>query len=291
MYLMPLALLLATGPALPPLTVTGDRTFAASIRGTPMRLRVEPGAASAPVFNMDFAARARLSTSIFGAVIQIGPVELPGWTTTARIDMAGTSFTRRGAWFNRPYISGADAAIGPGGLPMEVIRFQLAAPRPGERTVALPLADFGRAGMGANLVVGDTKIPVRFSLDRDSSVATAAAGAAIADAFSGSFDRPAEKMRLQFGIERPVRHLALARPLALGPLSLDGLMVRTTDFGSTAGIPEAEAEGQDPSEILIIGEKNKSKRLHRLEIGRDQLDRCSSLVFDKRAKTLTLSCR
>ena len=46
----------------------------------------------------------------------------------------------------------------------------------------------------------------------------------------------------------------------------------------------------DPDEILVVGEKKSKKRERRIEVGRDQLDRCSSVVFDKPGKRLTLSC-
>jgi hypothetical protein len=65
------------------------------------------------------------------------------------------------------------------------------------------------------------------------------------------------------------------------------MMVRTSDFGSTGTIPEADAR-LDPDEVVITGSK-KQKDLW-LEIGRDYLDRCSSIVFDKPRKRVTLSC-
>ena len=37
--------------------------------------------------------------------------------------------------------------------------------------------------------------------------------------------------------------------------------------------------------------KKKQKNRMMLEIGRDYLSRCSSIVFDKPAKKLTLTCR
>lgn len=290
-------LALAMGSALlagmsdPPATlvVGGDRTFDATIQGAPARLRIDPGGPTSPVLNLDFAMRARLKASIFGILAQIGPVRVPGWTGVVRIDFGKGEFKRRGGWFERPFVSGADAAIGPGGVPMEMVRFELAPPQPGERTITLPLADFGRAGMGATVMAGAQPIAVRFSMERDRSVATAAAGAAIAEAQGGSFDRPPERMLLHFGVERPARHVALARPLGIGPLSLGGLMVRTSDFGSTADIPDPEAQ-DDPDEITVTGRK-KVRLEYRLEVGRDHLSACSSIVFDKRARTVTLACR
>jgi hypothetical protein len=65
-------------------------------------------------------------------------------------------------------------------------------------------------------------------------------------------------------------------------------MVRTGDFGSAAGIPDGDVAPADPDEIVVTGLR-KQKQL-RLEIGRDYLDRCSSIVFDKARKRVTLAC-
>ena len=184
----------------------------------------------------------------------------------------------------------ADGGIGPGALPADRVRFVIGPAMTGERSLSFPLADFGRAGMGVYLTVGGEGILTRFSLNRDFSIATAAAGATIAASNGGRFDRDPSRMVIHLGVERPVRHMALATSLGVGPLSLTGLLVRTGDFGSAESIPEGEVLESDPDEIVVVGAKNR-KGEQRLEIGRDYLDRCSSIVFDKRAKLVTLSCR
>ncbi|MEN3748533.1 hypothetical protein TPR58_15260 [Sphingomonas sp. HF-S3] len=89
----------------------------------------------------------------------------------------------------------------------------------------------------------------------------------------------------------PASLAADVEPLTIGAITLNGLMVRTADFGSAAGIPEGQQSDPDPDEIVVTGTKKMKKRELRLEIGRDALDRCSSIVFDKRVRTVTLSCR
>ena len=97
-------------------------------------------------------------------------------------------------------------------------------------------------------------------------------------------------MVINLAVARPVRHLGLATPLRIGPLALTDMLVRTGDFGSVAAIADKDAPPADPDEIVVTGEKKQKRRL-RLDVGRDYLDRCSSIVFDKQARTLTLSCR
>ncbi|MES2443581.1 MAG: hypothetical protein V4574_12190 [Pseudomonadota bacterium] len=288
--ILALGALLLTGPDGAALTLAPNRTLAATIGGKPATLRVDPGAPSAPIFNAEAAARLGFRPSMIAVRVAIGPVRVGGSTDLVALDIGGGEFKRRAAWFEGAYAEGADAVIGPGGLPAGIVRFELRAPAPGERTVTLPLADFGRSGMGATLVIGGETVAVRFSLERDRSVATASGGAIAAAAQGGAFDGEPEKMLIRFGVERPVRHMKLATPLQVGPFALAGLMVRTSDFGSTARIPEADAPEGDPDEIVVVGEKKSKKREQRIEIGRDYLDRCSSITFDKPGKRLTFSC-
>lgn len=288
--LLAAAALLLTGAAEPEMVVSGDRTLQVTAGGLPARMRIDPGAPTAPIFNPDFATRAGFKPLWIGIQARVGPVKVPGYTAVIRLDLGDGEFKRRIAWFDAPYVEGADASVGPGLLAAERVRFAIGAVQPGERSVSLPLEDFGRLGMGVYLMAGGERITVSFNLDRPFSFATAAGGASIAAAFGGRFDMEPERMPIHLGVVRPVRHMALAQPLVVGPLNVTGLMVRTGDFGSSASIPEGEAEEADPDEILVTGKK-KRKGEQRLLIGRDYLDRCSSILFDRKAKLLTLSCR
>lgn len=272
-----------------PLVLKGDFILAATVQATPARLRVDPGAPSIPVFNPDFAERAGFRAGWIGTRARIGPVSVGGRSAVVRLDMGGGVFKRRVTWFQVPYDVGADGTIGPGGLPAEIIRFELRAPRPGERATNLPLADFSWNGMGMIVAIGDEQLQVRLSLDRARSLATAGAGAAIAAEQGGSFDAAPEKLVINLGVERPVRHMRLARALTIGPFAVTGMLVRTGDFGSAAAIPDPQAPPPDPDEVVVTGQKKQKRKLV-LEIGRDYLDRCSSILFDKPAKMLTLSC-
>ncbi|MCW3846719.1 hypothetical protein OF829_05670 [Sphingomonas sp. LB-2] len=270
--------------------ITGDRTLAITAGGVPARLRIDPGAPTSPIFNPDFAARAGFRAGWIGFQARVGPVKVGGQTAVIRLDFGDGEFKRRVGWFTAPYVEGADGAAGPGALAADRVRFVLGPAMPGERSVSLPLADFGRSGMGIYLDVGGERIAVMFNLDRPRSFATASAGASIAASNGGRFDSEPARMKIHLGVERPVRHMALATPLSVGPLSIAGVMVRTGDFGSAASIPEGEADAGDPDEIVVVGAK-KRKGEQRLLIGRDYLDRCSSILFDKRARRVTLSCR
>jgi hypothetical protein len=275
----------------PVFSVAADRTIDATVHQQPARLRIDPGAPSMPVFNPEFATRAAFRSGPFGTRAIVGPVRVPGRSAVVRFDLGAGEFKHRVTWFEAPLTSGADGIVGPGGLPAAVIRFDLRPPQGGERSVTLPLADFGASGMGTRLPAGDRTIDVYFTLESRQSLATAAAGAALAEMHGGRFDSAAEAMPITLGVVRPVRHLALATPLAVGPLALSGMLVRTADFGTAGSIPDADAPPPDPDEIVVTGGKKQKPRRLKLEIGSDDLARCASILFDKPAKTVTLSCR
>ncbi|WP_404335797.1 hypothetical protein AB2M62_17355 [Sphingomonas sp. MMS12-HWE2-04] len=274
-----------------PFVAAGDRVVDAKVHQQRARLRLDPGAPSMPVFNPDFASRAGFRSGFIGTMAVVGPVRVHGQSAVIRLDLGDGEFKRRVTWFAAPFTQGADGIVGPGALPASRVRFDLHPAQPGERSATLPLADFGAAGMGVRIPAGERTIDVYFTLESARSLATAVAGAAIAGGHGGKFDREPEKMDIQLGVVRPVRHLALATPFAVGPLALSEMMVRTGDFGSAGAIPDANAPVPDPDEIVVTGEKKQKPRRVKLAIGSDDLARCSSILFDKPAKTVTLSCR
>jgi hypothetical protein len=109
----------------------------------------------------------------------------------------------------------------------------------------------------------------------------------LASAHDGRIGGDTQSLEIAFGIARPVRTLRLGRPLAIGPLALSTLGVRTADFGNAAAIRE---EGGDPDEIVVTGRRRRDTGRDGIAIGADALARCSSIVFDKRARQIRLTC-
>ncbi len=119
------------------------------------------------------------------------------------------------------------------------------------------------------------------------------AAARLAAAHGGTLSGDAVLTEIFFGVERPVRTMTLARPLALGMLSITTLGVRIGDYGRTASIREADApvEAVDPDEIVVTAKGGKrDMRRDTLSLGADYLKRCSSIVFDKPARQIRLTC-
>ena len=141
--------------------------------------------------------------------------------------------------------------------------------------------------MGAWITVDGQQVLVQWDLAKRENAATGAAGVDLANAFGGAFVGGASQSVIEFGIARPVRQLHLARPLAVGPLSLDRFETRTTDLGDTSSIPEAST---DQNEIIVTARGKKAKAYRTIVIGRDAMAGCSSLTFDKAAKQIVLMC-
>lgn len=278
----------------PELVVSGDGIVPFTLNGVAGRIRIEPAVPSLPILATPFAAGARLEPGPFAFGYMVGPEQVDGRTAVTRIAVGegGEERRRRVGWTARPYFEGADGVIGPGGLPQRVIRFQLRPSLPGERTMSLPLADEGGlfGGWGhsyAVIEVGGAPIRIRFDPHHPRTLATAGAGVRLAQAFDGRVAGEAEAVTIAFGIARPVRTLRLGSPLAIGPLTVTELGVRTSDFGNAAAIRE---EGGDPDEIVVTAGRRRDPDRDRIAIGADYLVRCSSIVFDKGARQIRLTC-
>lgn len=301
------AALLLGGAAEPPaerVIRPGDSaTVSVNVNGQVRRMRIEPGAPGLILLAPEYATAAALKGGGmfgFGVMYAVGNERVVGRTAVARYALNGAKpAKRRIGWTPRSYAAGVDAVVGPAGLEEPVVRFVLGPMRPGERTVALPMArtpwPFGNwFGLRAQLTVGGDTLLVRFDPHHRRSVANALAAQRLAATLGGRFDGPASAQEIAFGIERPVRPMALARPLVVGPLSLNRLGARTVpDFtgGSTAAIGEAgdPEEVVDPADVVVTAKRQK-RRPGTLTLGADQLDRCSSLVFDKPKREIRLTC-
>jgi hypothetical protein len=93
---------------------------------------------------------------------------------------------------------------------------------------------------------------------------------------------------IAFGVSRPVRPMALHKPIDLDGFSTDRFLVRTRDNRGAYSLPP---DAVDPDEILVTAD-SRSRQPERLQLilGREQFSSCSSLTFERALRRLTLRC-
>jgi hypothetical protein len=291
--MMLISFLLATAVAAPErLIVIGD-TVSAHINGAPVQLRVDPAGTAMPLLDRAAADRAKLKPSMLAIAYAVGPQRVTGYSAVAPVDLGAGAAKLRVGWTDRRYATPVEGTIGPGGLPDAVIRFQLRAPLPNERIFTLPMT--GQGGLWqkwgerfAMIDVGGAPMRVRFDPYHRRTLATAGAAVRLATAQNGAMTGKTGPAEIAFGIERPVRDMVLGTPLQVGPFSLSSLGVRMGDFGSTAGLREIRSI--DPDEVIVTAKRHHDPHRDLINIGSDQLDRCSSILFDNPHKLIALTC-
>jgi hypothetical protein len=259
------------------------------VNGHPVRLRVATSAPGYIILNPAAARRVGLRASMTGAQAFVGPVRLRGSTKAADVTIAGAKSERRLLWWDRDVTEGADGIVSAADLPYDRVVFNLAPARAGERALQLPMEWDRSAGLTHRLALGGQQVIVQVTAHKPDSVATAAAGALLAQLHGGAWSGETRVMPLNFGVARPVRPLMLARPLSIAGLDLAGLLVRTQDHRGNAQLP-AEA-GADPDEIVVTANTGRTRPRYTLALGREWLAPCSSMTLDTRTRLLTLSCR
>jgi hypothetical protein len=269
------------------LMIGADLLVNATVGSHSARLRFMSGGPAALVLNPDAAQRFGAKGSLFGAQAKVGPVLVKGRMATMSFAIGGQNSRGRVAWFDRAIAPDHDGALGPMSAPQDVVTVQLQSAQAGERSFELPMINQGNGSVGTSANLDGQELFIQWDLTRQENLATAAAGTILAKALDGQFSGKSRQAMIAFDIGRPARSLNLSRALAVGPLRLDSIVTRTSDYGDTSGIADADA---DPSEIVVTARGKKSKAIYTLQIGRDAMQGCSSLTFDKRRKLIILSC-
>ena len=271
----------------------------ASVEGQPVALRVLSGGPDRLVLNPQVASRLGLKPAFFVGRANLnvaGRREFEGKNRPVDFAIAGASHKGRALWFPTAPALPADGTIGPWGLPQSRVTLNFAATDPA--AVRYDFALFG--GVSGSSVTGYREatfgMGVAFDLDDRSPYprASAAAGAAIAQAYGGVLGGPTWDVEILFGIKRPVRLLTLERPLVIGPLRFTKIAVRVRDRIDAAGlgsdIRDADA-GEDPSEVVVTAKTKGPPPIFSFVVPRTTMAACSRLSFDKQAKRIELWCK
>jgi hypothetical protein len=291
-FLLLLSCLLPTAPAVAAdltLHAGGGFLIDAQVNGRPVRLRVDTAAAGYIILNPAAAQRVGLRRSMTAAQTFVGPVRLRGSTKAADVTIAGTRSERRLLWWDRNVVEGADGVVSAADLPYDRVTFRFGPAQAGEQSLHLPM-DYDRgSGLSHRLALGGQQVVLQVTVNRPESIATAAAGALLAQLHGGAWAGEMRVEPLSFGVLRPVRPLALGRALPIAGRDLSRLLVRTQDHRGNAQLP-AEV-GADPDEIVVTANSGRQRPRYSLGLARDWLAPCSSLTWDNRTRLLALNCR
>ena len=265
-----------------------DPVVIVTIDGQAAAFEVAPDGSGSPVLTAALAERLGLEGSMVGGIHMVGTTKLRAQSNLVRINLGEGKPEKRRAFFfdTEDWHYRGDGLMGPVSLPDPIVTYRLRSAQEGEQELTLPLVEDKRSGFYTRLSIGDDTIPVVFTFQREETMANAAAGAMLAQAFGARMEGQAREIPIEFGIERPVRNLIFPNGFMLGALPVTDVVVRSQDTGSTAAIPD---ETSDPNEIVVAG--GTAKRKPRLSIGTASLERCSSLSFDRPAQVIRLSCK
>jgi hypothetical protein len=262
-----------------------DPIVTARIGDVALRLRVDFDQRDSIELNPEAAARLPLPFEP-GGDAEVGRVLLPGRMAMARLTIAGQEAEIQLATHDRTCCEGADGAIGAALMPFETIRLVgRVAPAAQEQVFAM---DYSRDG---GLVIRQSTpagaVLVQFSLRHSGAHATKSAGTILLRAYGGRLETGYSRIIGPFGVERPVRALALKRPARLAGFVVDHLQVRTADFGGRRTFPE---EGPRPGDILVRKRVKAHHDWPAILLGREYIGRCSEIVFQTISRTLSLRC-
>lgn len=278
-------------------TIRVGQTLEIAVNGVAGRLRVDPAAVPTMMCNPDFAARAKIVAQGRAALLS-DPDDVFGSYGMVSLRLAGRTQDVQVNWLDRSYVAGADCVASPEMIGTDVVRFALGPAVKGERTVALPLNPGGAASIDWNgavataVPVGKRDLSVGFTLIQPGNSVTASGALRIANTHGGRYAGDAIQTISVSGRERQLRRMVLASPLAVGPLAVREMQVRMTDWGTARRIKTLSAKeaAPDPDEITVVAREQEHNTYERLTLGSDQLKRCSSLVVDRRAREVRLTC-
>jgi hypothetical protein len=267
-----------------------DLISPATVNGKPVRIQVNLTAERTLIVNAEAAGRIGLQSNTSRAKGVIGHQRFSASSTSAEYVIGGMPIKSRILWYDTISTPGADAVVGPAGVTQDVITVQLRAAQDGERTFTLPLImvqeKYGR--MGTMVKIGEQAVAVGWSLNRDSTLVTAAAAADLANSNGGHFMGEKRKESVVYDVQRPVRTMDIARPFGIGPIQLSRVTAWVGEYGDISRVPDDQ---DDPNEIVVTAKGSKIKSFHAIVIGRNDMAHCSSITYDKPGRQIRMVCR
>lgn len=269
------------------LVVPPNQIVSGSVNGQAMNFQMLAWAPSTLILNPEPAQSLALKPGPFSGKLIVGKTRDKVMITVAKYAIGSQATKGQIGWTSRAISPTASGWLGPGAAPFDVVTFQLHPAEGGETPHSFPMI-FAGGGIVSKIKTGDQDITIMWDNSRGGTIVSGSAGAELAKANAGSFVGPAATEMVQLNAERPTRKLRLANPLRLGPISIRDVSVRTAEGGESS-IPEVDV---DPGEIVVTASAGSNvKPEYFVFVGMNDMRNCSSLTFDKPAKSIRLMCR
>ena len=265
------------------------------VRGQSVRLKVDPGAPWYVLLNGSAAKRLGL-VGTRSATFAVGPMRIKGKTRSEKVTFGTVVATRPVIWFKGESVSGADGVVNPANVPHDRVTMRFRAPSSAEKLVELQMRFDKERGLYHELSFGGQIILTRFTLQDELTTATGAAASVIAKRRNGLWEGGNFTYPVRYGIARPVRKMVLGEPLSVNGFPLSQLTVRVSDDRGSYYLPEEQVPAvevdDDDDDVVVTGKKQRIFGAPHfwLMIGRDNLNRCSSISYEIGARRLILSC-
>lgn len=281
-------LLVAARKPLPPsgdlMLDAADPVIAVEIQDVPMRLRVDLDRQDSIELNPAAAARLPVQWED-GGPMDVGRVRLASHVAGVLLKVDGRVVPAEVSQHGRDCCAGVDGVIGPDQLPYATVHWLNKSAPATTASQMLPLEASDTTGLSAASDAGTTRL--RFALGAPETIGTAAAGAELARLWGGRWSGDERRVALVFGITRPARPMAFARPGLVAGFRLDRLLVRLSDFAGDEKLPADPARA---GELVVSHRLEKQVAWPAVTIGTDHLSRCAEIIYSANPRSLTLYC-
>ena len=196
-------------------------------------------------------------------------------------------------WLDIPAAADADGVMAVGQIKADRIEFILRDTPPGSSTLAIPKKGSGEAGITAR--IGDEEVTVSLELNNPTTMMNARAGVALLEAGLATRQPEIGYWRPLPTIALPVQTLAPRSGLTIAGLPMRRMAMRVSE--ADARRVDASARGtstpEDDEDTITVSADRKKKggRAPWILVGRDVLDDCSRIVFDRPGKRWLLTCK
>lgn len=225
---------------------------------------------------------------------------IPGGAATVRFNLTGVTpaglpnKTVPVVWVDKPVAADADGILTVGALKADRVDIVLRPTPAGSKTFVLAKKGTGETGIKTR--VGDENVDISLELNHPTTVANARAGEALIKA--GLVQRAAavDYWRPFPGVALPLQSLTPLAGAALLGLPLRTLGTRVSEaearrIDARAKGTSTESDDEDTITVTAGRERQGRGRSPWILIGRDVLDDCSRISFDRAGKRWVLTCK